>query len=526
MTQLSKNELIEIILKLEAENKNKDKKIDELYKLIQLFQEQSNLEKHKKFCSSSEKSECEQLLLFDEAELYSDIETPEPILEEITYTRQKKKKGHRDEMFDGLPVETIEYTLPEEELICDSCSNKLHEMSKEIRREVKIIPAQVKVVEHACSVYGCRGCEKNGIEATIKKAPMPKSVIPNSFASASAVAYVMNDKFVKGLPLYRQEQDWERLGICISRQTMANWMILSSERFLSFVYERMKEHLVTQDIIHADETKVQVLHEPERKASDNSFMWLYRSGREGPHIVLYDYQMTRGGKHPEKFLEEFEGYLNVDGYPGYNNIPDTILVGCWAHARRKFHEAIKAKPPNKENKITASDEGLIFCDNLFKIEKTIKDASIEERHRIRNEQSLPLINKFKEWLNRHALTVLPKSMLGKAITYCINQMPKLENFLLDGRLEIDNNRAERSIKPFVIGRKAWLFSNTPKGANASAKIYSVVETAKENDLNPFMYLTYLLERLPNIDLHDKNIIDELLPWSNKLPDSCYVKKKT
>lgn len=497
----------------------------ELNTKLEWFMEQFRLAQLKRFGSSSEKSIDidNQISLFNEAEAEYKPDAPEPTYEEITYKR-KKEEGHREKMLEDLPVETIEYTLPEEEQFCNVCDKKLHVMSVVVKKEIIIEPPKLKVVEHVRYVYGCRNCENNGIKASIKTASMPNPVIPNSIASSSAVAYVMCDKFVKGLPLYRQEQDWDRLGVSMSRQTMANWMIYCSERWLKFIYDRMREHLLKRDILHADETTLQVLHEPGRPATSTSYMWLFRTGRDGPHIILYNYQTSRSGKHPRNFLEGFTGYLSSDGYAGYNDMPGIINVGCFAHARRNFADALKAMPPKKDDKITTTEEGLAFCNNLYSIEKTLEDATPEERYSVRMEKSRPILDDFKAWIKYQASRVMPKSALGKAIIYCKNQMNKLESYLLDGRLEIDNNRAERSIKPFVMGRKAWLFSNTPKGANSSAVIYSVVESAKENGLNPFPYLTHLLGTLPNINLEDKSTLDDLMPWSNKLPEECRLNK--
>jgi hypothetical protein len=352
---------------------------------------------------------------------------------------------------------------------------------------------------------------------------MPKPAIPGSIASSSAIAYVMSEKFVKGIPLYRQEQEWERMGIEISRQTMANWLVNSSDRWLKLIYERMKEHLVQKDILHADETTLQVLKEPGRNADSTSYMWLYRTGRGESPIILYDYQTTRAAKHPIKFLKDFKGYLHTDGYEGYSLVPEVRLVGCWAHARRYFVDALKAMPDRKDNTPTATDEGINFCNKLFEIERGLQDVTPEERYEQRILKSRPVIEKFKDWLQYQRPRVLPKSPLGAAVKYCQNQWDKLTAFLLDGRLELDNNRSERSIKPFVIGRKNWLFSNTPKGASSSAVIYSIIETAKENGLNPFEYLKYLFDNLPNINLKDINALDEFMPWSEALPQECRVK---
>lgn len=397
-------------------------------------------------------------------------------------------------------------------------------MSTQTRREIEIIPAQTVVVEHVSYVYACRRCEREGISTPVITAPMPKPPLPGSLASPSAIAYIMTGKYVDGLPLYRQEKSLSRLGIELSRQTMANWMIKAAECWLKPLYDRLHEILLKRDILHSDETTLQVLREEDREATSKSYMWLYRTGREEPAIVLYDYQTTRANKHPLRFLEGFEGYLHVDGYAGYNSLPGITLVGCWAHARRQFDEALKALPKEKQNADVAARHGLEFCNRLFALERELKNVSDEERYRERLKRGRPIIDEFKSWLDYQRPRVLPKSAFGQAISYCLNQWDKLLAYLADGRLEFDNNRSERSIKPFVIGRKGWLFSNTPRGAKASATIYSIVETAKENGLNPFSYLMYLFEQMPNMDVKDRNALDELLPWSSSLPAGCRIRK--
>jgi hypothetical protein len=286
----------------------------------------------------------------------------------------------------------------------------------------------------------------------------------------------------------------------------------------------MKEYLLKQDILHADETTLQVLHEPGKSAESQSYLWLYRTGRMEPPIVLYDYRSSRGGEHPRNYLAGFSGYLH-DGYPGYHKVKDVTLVGCWAHARRKFDEALKALPPSQDKTETAAQQGLQFCNQLFAIERELKDMSPEDRYTIRQERSHPVLDAYLAWLRQQRSRTLPKSALGQAITYNLNQWDKLTAFLKDGRLEIDNNRSERSIKPFVIGRKNWLFANTTRGAKASSIIYSVIETAKENHLNPFKYLMYLFEQLPQLpDPKNLEALDGLLHWSPSLPLTCRVFK--
>jgi transposase len=496
----------------------------ELTAKVNWYEEQFRLSQQKRFGRSTEKTNPDQLLLFNEAETEAKPDAPEPVIEEITY-RRKKSQGKREAQLKDLPVETIEYRLPLKEQVCSCCGESLHEMSTEVRQELKVIPAQVSVVKHVRYVYACRRCQKEDIRTPIITAPMPAPVLPGSIAFPSAVAHIMSQKYVEGLPLYRQEKQLSRLGVDLSRQTMANWMIQGANRWLQPLYDRMHEYLLKQDILHADETTLQVLQEPGRSAGSKSYMWLYRTGREGPAIVLYDYQTTRANKHPSRFLSSFKGYLHVDGYAGYNGLPpDITLVGCWAHARRKFDEALKVLPLDKRNAPVAAKEGLGFCNQLFAIERELKDVTPEERFRLRQERSLPAVEAFLAWLKFQAPRVLPKSAFGKAIFYCLNQWDKLKGFLLDGRLEIDNNRSERSIKPFVIGRKNWLFANTPRGAKASATIYSIIESAKENNLNPYAYLKHLFEKLPNVDMKDMEILDTLLPWSEALPPECRIPK--
>jgi len=507
-----------VIEELRRENSRLKEQVAELTAKVNWFMEQFKLAKRRQFGSSSERtvSTKEQPSLFNEAEKEAEPELKEPTVETITYKR-RKRQGHREEMLKDLPVETIEYRLPPEEQVCPNCGGPLHEMSTEVRQELKVIPAQVKIVKHVRYIYSCRRCEREDISTPVVTAKAPSPVIPGSLASPSAVAYIMSSKYVDGLPLYRQEQQWARLGIELSRQTMANWVIYAAEKWLSPLYDRLHQHLLKRDILQADETTLQVLHEDGRAAESQSYMWLYRTGRDGPHIVLFDYKTSRAGKHPKKFLSGFKGYLQVDGYSGYDMLPDVTLVGCWAHVRRKFNDALNVLPADKRASPSTALEGLNFCNELFAIERDLSDVGPEERYRARLERSRPVLDAFSAWLKTQSSGVLPQSLLGQAIKYCQSQWSKLERFLLDGRLEIDNNRCERSVKPFVIGRKGWLFCNTPKGARASAIAYSIVETAKENGLIPFEYLRYLFERLPNLGDGD---LDELLPWSESLPNYC------
>jgi len=491
----------------------------------QWLKEQLGLLKHRVFAPSSEKTPVgQEAMLFNEAEACAAPEVAEPTSETITYTR-RKFAGQRELNLAGLPVEEILYDLPKEEQVCPQCEGPLHEMGADVRNEIKIIPAVITLVRHLRKKYACRHCQNEEITTPILVAPMPTTAFPNSLASSSAVAHIMTQKFVEASPLYRQEAALERMGFQLSRQTMANWM-LTGATWLEKVFERLHSHLLKRPILHADETTLQVLKEEGRPAQSTSYLWLYRSGRDGPAIVLFEYQQTRAGEHPLAFLKGFEGWLHVDGYSGYEGLPDVTLVGCWSHARRKFTDAINVLPtPERKKGQTSAHEGLLFCNKLFEIERDLHDGTPEQRFAGRNERSRAVLEQFRLWLDALDGKVLPKSKLGEAITYCRNQWDKLVAFLQDGRLELDNNRSERAIKPFVVGRKNWLFANTPRGARSSAIIYSIVESAKENDLVPLAYLTYLFEQLPNINLKDPDALDRLLPWSEAVQAKCRVPSK-
>lgn len=430
-------------------------KIKKLAAELSRLEEQFRLAQKKRFGASSERTHPDQLELelFNEIEAEADPPKEEPTVETITYQRKKKVRGGRVENLEHLPVETVEYRLTEAEQVCSCCGGGLHEMSTEIRQELKYIPAEVKVVKHVRYVYACRRCELEATETPIVTAPMPKPVQPGSLASPSILAHIMSQKYVESMPLYRQEQQFARFGVLLSRQTMANWMMAAADQWLVRLYDRMHECLLQRDILHADETTLQVLREPGRTAETKSYLWLYRTGRIGPAMILYDYKETRAGEHARNFLTGFKGYLHTDGYPGYHKVDGVTLVGCWSHARRKFDEALKALPPKAtETATVTTKEGLEFCNRLFAIERELKDATPEERYEARLKNSQPVLDAFLAWIHKQNGRALPKSKLGEAIGYCLNQWEKLTAFMQDGRLELDNNRSERSIKPFVIGR--------------------------------------------------------------------------
>lgn len=517
-----------LIEKLQAENealksqvKNQKVEITSLKKLNEWYIEQLKLRQKEKFGVSSEKTDENQMTLFDlfnEAEILRQPIAPEPD-EEILVSAYKKSKAKRNSKLDTLPVETIHYELPESERICEICGSVLTEMKKEIRRELKIIPAKVSIVEHVTHVYSCRNCDKNGTEGFIKKAKSPKAMIPKSMVSPSVMAYILNQKYTNAMPLYRQEQEFRRYGIEINRQNLSNWVIKGAGLLKPVVLE-MKQELLRNELLHADETTLEVLHEPGRSSSCKSYMWVYRTSVCASHpVILYDYQEGRSGSHAQSFLKDWNGkYLHCDGYSGYKKLEGITLCGCLVHARRKFHEAWKIGGSNEDAKC-----GETYIQNLFALESRADklDYTFRERLEMRQTESKTVLDDFYQWMERIARKTLPQSLLGKALTYAQNQKEYLCNFLKDGRIQLSNNLAEQSVKPFVIGRKNWLFANTPNGAKASSTIYSIIQTAIANDLKPMAYLEYVFEQLQlTKDLQN----EDLLPWSEKIPEYCKNQK--
>ena len=517
MVTISRAEYEEKNARLAAQNE----RISRLENQVELLMEALRLSKHKQFGASSEKSEdtlMEQLsFLFNEAEVFSaaEKEAEENVTVVATHKRHKKHEYTLDSIPEGMPVEQVEHRLEGEDLVCPQCGDTMTEIGKEVVRTMKIIPAQTIVREDIYYTYACKNCSEDadeGYETPIAKAPREKNIIPGSFATPEVIAHIMTQKFVMGCPLYRQEQEINRKGIHLSRQTMSNWILRATEDYLTPVYKQLHKELLKRDVLHADETTLQVLREPGKAQQSESYMWLYRtSGDTDKPIVLYEYQPGRGAKHPKEFLSGYKGYLHTDGYAGYHDLgKDITVVGCWAHLRRKFDEAVKSLPKGKAKGSSAS-QGLTYCNLLFGIEQEIADKTAEERYEERLKQAKPVLDAMLSWANSR--TAAPKSALGKALHYLKEQWPYLTNYLKDGRLEISNNRAERSIKPFVIHRKNFLFANTPKGATGSAVMFSLIQTAIESRLDPYKYLTWLLRQAKDADLTDDLVVQGLLPWN-------------
>lgn len=475
-----------------------------------------------KFGSSSEKTLKQvdgQLSLFNEAELEADASVLEPIVSSVNGFLRVNKKTRREELLKDLPVREFPCSLAEEDKFCDQCGTHLKDIGYvKVRDEIEYIPAKVQVVRYMQQACECPKC-KHTLKPFIKKAMVPRSVMNHSLASPSSVSYVMYQKYVNSVPLYRQEKDWEQMGIALSRATMANWVIRCSEDYFKPVVKHLKKELMSRDIVHCDETPVQVLKEEGKKPQTKSYMWLYRTGNDDKApVILYDYQPSRNGDHAVTYLKDFRGYVHSDGYSGYNKLYGISRCGCWAHLRRKFVEAI---PSNKAegSPQTAAEIGRDYCNQLFKLEETLKDLSAKERKLRRLELEKPVLEAFWCWLD--SLNPLKGSALGKAVTYANNQKPYMENYLLDGRCAISNNAAENAIRPFTVGRKNWLFADSPKGADASAMVYSLIETAKANGLNVFTYLEYLLLYMPDSDWqNDPEELDVLMPWSEAVQAEC------
>ncbi len=492
-----------------------------------LIQERDNLKdeisllRKKLFGSSSEKRVIDfpgQLNLFNEAELEQDpsiAETEElaAILPEET-PKKRKTRATDAERFKGIPVIKKYIDIPEEDKTCPVCSTPLFKIGEEfVRRELVFIPAKLKVVEIYSFNYSCPECSKRDIPV-IKKGKDGKPHMLYGMASAGTVAWVMYQKFCNSLPYCRQEKDWKQYGAAITRATMANWVIRNSEAFFRPMYEYFHRKLLERNFLMADETPLQVLHEEGRRAQTKSYMWLFRSGEDGGiPIILYKYSPTRAGDNAVEFLQEFNGYLMCDGYSGYNKVSNAKRTACWAHIRRYLTDAI---PKGKQLDYTQpSVQGMMYINQLFHLEDVIKaeHSSFDAIKKARLEKEKPIVEGFLSWLDKQ--NHVRGSRMDKAVTYIQNRRDYLMTYLEDGRCSFSNNLSENAIRPFTVGRKNWLFCDTPHGAQASAIVYTMVEMAKANGVNVYHYLTYLLEKLPDDSMSD-NELDQLAPWNEKV----------
>ena len=457
----------------------------------------------------------EQLTLFNEAEQEYSAAAPEPTKETLVASHTRKAKRTKEELTEKL--EHREMVCDLEDKHCKECGEELVCIGKEfVRSELNIIPAQVFVVDIYRKVYKCAKCEEKNLAADIIKAEPPVPVMKKSMATPATVAYVMQQKYQLGVPLYRQEQYWKSESVELNRNTLANWIIRSSMWFEP-LWKRMQEILLKEDIIHADETPLRVLKRNGQQVDGQSRMWVFCSGQYSEHkMALYYHHATRSARVVEQILGDYSGYLQTDGCPSYNAVVRATHIGCWAHARRKWVECL---PKGIDDKNSKSAQALELIERIFDADRGFEAMPTDEIYAKRQEILKPLLDEY--WKLLETIDAPKGSNLYKAVVYSVNQKQMLNDVLLDGRLELTNNRAERAIKPFVMGRKNWLFSDTDKGADASARCYSIIESAKLNDLNVFGYLTHLLTELPKLGTAPTSEqLDTLMPWADSLPDYC------
>ena len=539
LRQMSREDICSLI-KIMQEQRQKqgtriqllEEKTKELEFLNAMLSDRLTLAQRKRFGASSEKyaDGYTQLNLFNEAEQEADPDAPEPDMEEIhpsSYKRRKHSGKKEEDLSTFETTEVVEYKLTGTDRYCPDCGTKYKVVTKETVKRLKFIPARFEAVEEATYVYSCPKC------GTMKRPEKAPSLLKGSVATASLVAGIMNAKYVNGMPLARQEREFARYGLTLSTKTMANWVIQCAGRYLQPLYELMKEELLRSQYLHGGETRMQVLGEPEQKASTQNWMWVYLTGAYSgsPRIVLFAYERTRDGYHPVEFLgDQFQEYFTCDGYQAYNSLPEKVTVtGCMAHARRRFDEALTAlkKDFTKEQiKETTAYQAMARIGMLYKIEEMIRGMSPEERYEERQKQAKPLLEAFFGWLHKLEDSVDRSSMIGEAVLYALNQENCLKRYLEDGHLSIDNLDAERAIKNFAVGRRNWLFAKSIRGAQASATVYSITKTAMLNNLKPYNYLTYVMEKMKDLGpFPKKEAMVELLPWSASLPDDCHSKLK-
>lgn len=528
LTKYSKEDIISILLTMQKVTENLSKtcaeqktQLEQVNQNMKLILEQISISKNKRFGRSSEKMIYDGQLgmCFNEAEVT--IETKYVIEPELAYKR-RKSSGKRDADLKDLPVEIIMHELTSEELK-ERLGDKWKRLPDEVYKRLTFHPAEFKVEEHHVAVYAGNDNE------TIIRGKRPVDLLRNSLVTPSLEAAIMNSKYVNAIPLYRLEQEFLRNDVVLSRQVMANWTIKCGERYLSLLYDKLHKEIYNSSVLQADETPVCV-NKDGRQAGAKSYMWVYRTGKmyDASPIVLYEYQKTRNASHPREFLKDYSGTVVTDGYQVYHTLEkereDLKIAGCWSHTRRRFANVVKTFGKEKSRGTLAYD-ALKQIAAIYKIEGLLGELSAEERRRQRQLTVKPLVEAFFEWVKKHKNEVLPKSETGKGFTYCLNQEKYLKVFLEDGNVPADNNAAESSIRGFCIGKHNWHLIDTIDGAKASAIIYSIAETAKANNLKPYNYFEFLLTEIPkHMDDTNLDFLEDLLPWSEKLPIECKKQK--
>lgn len=522
LNSLDRETLIRLFLSQQEQLEN----IDHTLQLV--LEQMADLKRHR-FGRSSEKHEAEdqisfmevdgKIVFFNEAEAVATEENALGEPEGVSRTKPKKKQGKREEDLSGLPVVVVEHSMTDGELEDKFGKDGWKQLPDEVYRRYSFTPAKVEVEEHHVKVYAGKKTEE------IVKAEHPECLLRGSLVSPSLEAAVMNAKYVNAVPLYRQEQEFERYGLHISRQNMANWTIRCADRYLAVLYDHLHEKLYSYHVLQADETPV-LVNKDGRPAGSKSYMWVYRTGRmyTERQIVLYEYQKTRNASHPREFLKDFNGVCVTDGYQVYHTIEDERedlrIAGCWSHARRRFDEAVKALPKQKQ-KDSRAYLALTMIQAICREEKQLKDLPAGERRNRRQFSVKPLVEAYFTWVRENLPKVPSKSKTWEGFNYSLNQEKYLKVFLDDGEVPMDNNAAEQSIRGFCIGKKNWVMIDTIAGAKSSAIIYSIAETAKANNLKPYDYFEYLLTEIPkHLDDPDRSFLDGLLPWSPSLPANC------
>lgn len=524
LNSVDKSFLIQLLLQQQEQLEAITKELHASNEKMQLLMEQVILGKQNRFGRSSEKMEdtsqiCFRevdgtIVFFNEAEAVCDLNAAEPEDLELKSPKQPKRKGKKEADLSGLPFRRIDHYLSEEELEAEFGVKGWKQLPDAISRKYHFVPAKVEVEEHHIGVYASKTDEH------MVKADHPKALLHGSLVSPSLGAAIINGKYVNAVPLYRLEQEFQRYGLQITRQNMANWCIRLAEEYLAILYDHLHKELYFYHVIQADETPVLVNHDG-RKAGSKSWMWVYRSGHlyQKRQIVLYEYQQTRNASHPREFLKGYDGICVTDGYQVYHTLEKELeeltIAGCWVHCRRRFDEALKLIPKSYQKE---SHAFLLMkqIQAIYREEGKLNDLSSDERLKQRQAVIKPLVDAFFAYLK--TINVSKKDKFGDAVGYARNQEKYLRVFLTDGDVPIDNNASERAIRGFCIGKKNWQMIDTIHGAKSSAVIYSIVETAKANNLKPFDYVQHLLEEIPkHMDDKDCSFLEDLLPWSEKLP---------
>ena len=522
LNKLDKTALVQLFLMQQAQLKDIDHK-------LQLLLEQVAVMNNHRFGRSSEKLEMADqirfmeidgtIVYFNEAEAVVESAVENTDEAAVSKPHSVKTAGKRTADLTGLPVIPVEHKMSNDELTAEFGENGWYQLEDEIYSRYHFTPMKIEVEEHHVGVY------KSRKDNHFKKADHPAYLLRNRLASPTLLAGIWNAKYVNATPLYRQEQDFNRMGIAIDRTDMARWTIQCAERYISILYDYLHREMYKHHLLQADETPVRVTKE-NRSDGSQHYMWVYRTVRNesGGQIVLYEYQPTRRADHPREFLKNFSGICITDGYQVYHTIEsereDLRIAGCYAHARRRFDEALKAVP-EESRKSSLAYLALKQIQSIYHEDKKLADLSAEERVLHRRLTVKPLVDALFAWTKQNQCRVSEKSKTGKGFAYLLNQEKYLRVFLEDGNVPLDNNAAEQAIRPFCIGKKNWVMIDTIAGAESSAIIYSIAETAKANNLKPYNYFAYLLEEIPkHMDEPNTEFCKDLLPWSDKLPSDC------